>query len=74
VVVQRWVSELRSRLGDIMSGGLYRDVVVVGKVDTGLLLGRIIRDAEKLTLEARVCWSRNMLAIPPLTITRAARD
>jgi len=46
VVIQRGIGESVDGLGDILTGGLNRDVVVVGEVDTGLLLGRVVGDTE----------------------------
>ena len=58
-------------IGNIMSRGLDRDVIIIGKVDASLLLRRIIRDTKKLTLKARVGRARNVFAIAPLAVARA---
>jgi hypothetical protein len=50
VVVQRRVSKLSNRLWDIISGGLDGDIIVVGEVDSSLLLGGVVGNTEQLTL------------------------
>jgi len=71
VVVQRGVGELSNGLGDVVTGGLNGNVIVVGKVDTSLLLGGVIGNTEQLTLHAGVGGTGNVLAVAPLAIARA---
>lgn len=52
-----------------MSRGLDRDIVVLLEVDTGLLLGRVIQDAEELTLKTRIGRAGDVFAISPLSVT-----
>jgi hypothetical protein len=66
------VAEGENRFGDIVTGCLDGDIVVLLEVDTSVLLGRVIRRTKKLTLKTRVRWSRDMLAIAPLTVARAS--
>lgn len=72
MVVQRRVGELEDWLGDIVSGSLDWDIIVLLKVDTSLLLGWVVGDTEELALHTGVGWARNVLAVPPLSITTAA--
>ncbi|KAF3062751.1 hypothetical protein CFAM422_010726 [Trichoderma lentiforme] len=51
VLVERGGSELVNRLGDVATRGFNRDIVVLFKVDTGVLLGRIVGGAKELTLD-----------------------
>jgi hypothetical protein len=71
VVVQRGVGELSNGLGDVVTGGLNGNVIVVGKVDTSLLLGGVVGNTEQLTLHAGVGGTGNVLAVAPLAIARA---
>jgi hypothetical protein len=71
VVVQRGVSELGDGLGNVVTRRLNGDIVVVGKVNTSLLLGGVIGDTEELALHAGVGGAGNVLAIAPLAIARA---
>lgn len=71
VVIQRGVGERSDGLGDILAGCLNGDVVVVGEVDTGVLLIRVVGDTEELTLNASVDGAGDVLAVAPLAITRA---
>lgn len=59
-------------LGDVTTRSLDRDVVVLLKVDTGVLLGRIVGSTKKLALDTDVLGARNVLSVPPLSISRAA--
>jgi hypothetical protein len=54
VVVERRVSESVGRLWDILSRSLNWDVIVLVKVDSGLLLGGIVGNTKKLALYAWV--------------------
>lgn len=74
VLVKRRTSELGDGLGDIMTGRLDGDVVVLVKVDTGSLDGTSVRvgRAEKLTLELLVDGSGNVLAIDPAALAGTA--
>jgi hypothetical protein len=74
MVVKRWVGELGDWLWDVVSGGLNWDIVVLLKVDTGLLLGWVIKDTEELTLDTWVGWASNVLAVAPLSVTAATSD
>jgi hypothetical protein len=49
-----------------------RNVVVFLKVDSRVLLRRVVGSAEKLPLRARVGGTNDVLSIAPLTIARAA--
>jgi hypothetical protein len=71
VVVQRGVGELSNGLGDVVTGGLNGNVIVVGKVNTSLLLGGVVGNTEQLTLHAGVGGTGNVLAVAPLAIARA---
>lgn len=71
VVIKRWVTEGQDRLGNIMSGSLDGDVIVLLEVDAGVLLGGIGRGAEELTLHAGVSRARNVLSVAPLPIAGA---
>lgn len=72
VLIQRGGGELVNSLGDIATGGLDGDVVVLLKVDTGVLLGRVVGSTKELTLDSRVRRAGNVLAVSPLSIARAA--
>jgi hypothetical protein len=72
MVVKRRVGEAGDGLGDTLARGLDRDVVILLEVDTSLLLRRVVGDAVKLTLNTGVGGAGNMLAVLPLTVTRAA--
>jgi hypothetical protein len=54
-----------------MTGGLDGNVVVVGKVDTGALLGGIVGNTEKFALKASIGGTRNVLAVAPLAVSGA---
>ena len=71
VRIQRRVRELVDRFGHLVSRGFNRDVVVLLKVDSGLLLGRVVRNTEQLTFKTLVGRPWSMLAIFPLAIARA---
>ena len=72
MVVQGRVGELEDWLGDIVSGSLDWDIIVLLEVDTSLLLGWVVGDTEELALHTGVGWASNVLAIPPLSITTSA--
>lgn len=72
VLIQRRGGELVDGLGNIVAGSLDRDVVVLLEVDTGVLLGRVVRGTEKLTLDTGVSRAGDVLSVAPLAITRAA--
>jgi hypothetical protein len=72
VVVKRGVGEPKDGLGDIVSRGLDRDIIVLLEVDTGLLLGGIIQNTEELALHTGVGGSGDVLAVSPLSITATA--
>ena len=71
MVVQGRVGELEDWLGDIVSGSLNWDIIVLLEVDTSLLLGWVVGDTEELALNTWVGWASNVLAIPPLSVTTA---
>lgn len=71
VVVQRRVGEGKDRLRNVLTGSLNGDVVVLLKVDTGVLLGWIIVGTEELALNARVGRARHVFSVLPATIPRA---
>jgi hypothetical protein len=71
VIIQRRVGEGQDRLGNVMTGSLDGNVIVLLKVDTSVLLGRVVGSTEKLALNARVGRACNVLAVSPLTIARA---
>jgi hypothetical protein len=72
VVVKRGVSEGVNGLGDVLAGRLNGDIVVVGEVDAGVLLGGVIlTETEELTLQTGVGRAGDVLAVTPLTIARA---
>jgi hypothetical protein len=72
MLVQGRGRELIDRLGRVTTRGLDWDVVVLLKVDAGLLLGGVVDNTKEFTLETRVRRARNVLAIAPLAVTRAA--
>jgi hypothetical protein len=72
VLIQRRSGELVDGLGDVTTRSFDRDVVVLLKVDTGVLLGRIVGSTKKLTLDTGVWGAGNVLSVPPLSISRAA--
>lgn len=71
VLVERRSGELKNGFGNIVSGSLDGDVIVLLEVDTSLLLRRVIDDSEKFALNARVGGTGNVLAVLPLAVTRA---
>lgn len=71
MVVKRWVGKLQDRLWDIVTRCFDWDIIVFLEVDTGLLLGWVICDTEELALDTWVGWTRNMLAVAPLSISTA---
>jgi hypothetical protein len=71
VVIERGVGESGDGLGDTLAGGLDGDVVVLLEVDTSLLLRGIVGYTVELTLDTGVGGTGNVLAILPLSITRA---
>lgn len=72
VVIQGRVGEGVDRLRDIVTRGLHGDVVVIGEVDTGVLLGGIVGKTEKLAFETGIGRTGNVLAVTPLAISRAS--
>jgi hypothetical protein len=71
VVIQRGVREGIDGLGNVVTRCFDGDVVVVGEVDTSALLGGIVGNTEKLTLQAGVCGTGNVFAVAPLAVSRA---
>lgn len=59
-------------LGDVTTRGFDRDLVVLLKVDTGVLLGRIVGSTKELTLDTGVLGAGNVFSVPPLSVSRAA--
>ena len=74
VVIQRWVGEGENWLWDVGSGSLDWDIVVLLEVDTSLLLGWVVLDAEEFTLETLVGWAGSVLALLPGAITASTGD
>ncbi|TFB02208.1 hypothetical protein CCMA1212_005838 [Trichoderma ghanense] len=72
VLVQRGGGELVDGLGDVTARGFDGDIVVLLKVDTGVLLGRVVGSAKELALDTRVRRARDVLAVSPLSVSRAA--
>jgi hypothetical protein len=71
VVIQRGVREGIDGLGNILTGCFDGDIIVVGEVDTSALLGGIVGNTEKFTLQAGVCGTGDVLAVAPLAVSRA---
>jgi hypothetical protein len=71
VVVERRVGEGSNGLGDALAAGLDGDVVVLLEVDTAVLDVGVVGDTEKLALNTGVGRARDVLAVLPLTVTRA---
>jgi hypothetical protein len=71
VLVQRGGGELVDGLGDVAARGFDGDVIVLLKVDAGVLLGRIVGSAKELALNTRVRRARDVLSVSPLSVTRA---
>jgi hypothetical protein len=71
VVIEGRVGEGVDGFRDVVTGGFDGDIIIVGEVDTSLLLGRVVGDTEELTLDASVSRTGNVLAVAPLAITRA---
>jgi hypothetical protein len=69
MIIQRRVGERSHWLRDVMAGSFDRDIVVISKVNTSVLLGWVVRHAEKFAFKASIWGPRDMLAIPPLPIT-----
>jgi hypothetical protein len=74
MVVERGVREGGHGLGNILSGRLDWDVVVLLEVDTGLLLGWVVQDAKELALDAGIGRACNVLAVNPLAVSRTSRS
>jgi hypothetical protein len=72
VVVERRVFEGVDGLRDVIATSLNGNVIVVGEVDTSVLLRGVVGDAEELTFQTSVGRAGDVLAIAPLAITRAA--
>lgn len=72
MLIERGSGKLENRLGNIISRSLNRDVVVLLEVDASVLLGRIVGSTEELALDAGVGRTRDVLAVLPLAIARAA--
>ena len=71
MLIKRGFGEGVDRFRDIGTGGLDWYVVVLFEVDTSLLFGRVVENSKELALDAWVGWASNMLAVHPLTISRA---
>jgi len=72
VLIQRRSRELVNSLRHICTGSLDGDVVVLLEVDTSLLLGGIIDDAEELAFNAGVGRASDVLSVAPLAIAGTA--
>lgn len=68
VVIQRRVGELQDRLGDIVTRGFNGNVVVLLKVDAGMLLGGVVGSAEELALDTGVGGASDVLALACLAV------
>jgi len=73
VVIQRRVGEVQERLRNIVARSLDGNVVVLLEVDAGVLLRRVLGGSEQIALETGISGARDVLAVAPLAITRAAR-
>lgn len=71
MIIERWIGECSDGFGDILARGFDGDVVVVGKVDTGLLLGGIVGDSEQFPLDLCILGAWDVLAVLPATVSRA---
>lgn len=71
MIVEGRIRESIHRLRDILAASLNRNVIVVGKVDTGLLFAGIVGDTEEFPLHFGICGSGNMLSISPLSLSCA---
>lgn len=69
MVIEGWVGEGGDGLWDVVAAGFDRDIVVVGKVDTSMSLGRIIWNAKEFSFDFGICGARNMLTVSPLSIS-----
>lgn len=72
MVIQRRVREGVNGFGDVVTGGLHGDIIIVGKVDASSLLGGVIGNTEKFALQTGVRGTGDMFAIAPLTVSRAS--
>jgi hypothetical protein len=69
--VQRRVAEGQDRLRHITARRRNGNVVVLLKVDAGVLLARVVGSAKEIPLETRVSGARNVLAVNPATLPAA---
>jgi len=69
MVIQRRVAELGNGFGDILSRSFNGDIIVFFEVDTALLLGRVLGNAEEFTLKTWVCGSGNVFPVLPLSVS-----
>ena len=74
VLIEGRIGELVNGLRNILSRSLDGNVIVVGEVDSGMHLGRIVGNTKKFSLQACICGTWDVFAIPPLAITRATGD
>jgi len=72
VGVERGSAKRQDRLGRVASGRSDRNVVILLKVDSSVLLRRVVGSSKELALQTRVRRADNMLAIAPLTVSRAS--
>lgn len=70
--VERGACEGLDRVGNIVTGSLDRDVVVLLEVDASVLLGRVVGSSEEFSLKLSVLGTGDVLAVDPLTSTRSA--
>lgn len=69
-VVVKWrIGEGGDWLRDALAGGLDGNVIVLLEVDTSVLLRWVVRNAKELTLETLVGWPRDVLSVPPLSVS-----
>jgi len=72
VVVERRVGEGGDGLGNALTAGLDRDIVVLLEVDTAVLDVGVVGDTEQLALNTRVGRTGDVLAVFPLAVARTA--
>jgi hypothetical protein len=69
VVVQGRIGECVHGLGNIVTGGLDWDIIIVGEIDTSVLLGGVVGNTEEFALQTGIRRTRDMLAVAPLAIS-----
>ena len=69
MIIKRRVGEGVDGFWNVLTAGLNRDIIVVGKVDTCLLLGWIVGDSEQFPFELGVGRAGNVCTVSPLSIS-----